>query len=202
MKITFRLGTKQMAVDQEKIMKELRRAQMRDDLRQADEQTLNERIDRYMEIDHQGIIGNHYFAAASSECIKLYRDGHFIATVMSSQAVNEGILKFLAERNGIQVTEHSEMMGKLRCQNLISAECATASEKIWGSFRNDVHHMNPKVTSIPFRQLAKSNLQALAIVEREIFGVDFEEGKLVPKQPQYWDVQEDGTVPVFLRLGI
>lgn len=191
-----------MAINRDKMMKELQRAQLRDDLRQADERTLDARVDRYMEIDHQGIIGNHYFAAASSECINLYRDGHFIATVMSSQAVNEGILKLLAERNSINATDHSELMDELQSRNIISATCATASEKIWGSFRNDVHHMNPKVTSIPFRQLAKSNLQALAIVEREIFAVDFKEGKLLPKQPRYWDVEEDGTVPVFLRLGI
>ena len=114
----------------------------------------------------------------------------------------EGILKFLAERNGINETEHSELMENFKCRNLISAECATASEKIWMSFRNDVHHMNPKVASIPFQQLAKSNLQALAIVEREVFGVDIKDGKLVPKQPKYWDVQKDGTAPVFLRLGI
>jgi len=189
-------------MDHDKVMQAVHRAQMRDDLRQIDEQTLDARVDRYMEIDHQGIIGSHYFAKASSECIKLYRDGHFIAAVMASQAVNEGILKFLAERNGINETEHSELMGKFKCQNLISAACATASEKIWRSFRNDVHHMNPKVASIPFQQLAKSNLQALAIVEREVFGVDIKDGKLVPKQPKYWDVQKDGTVPVFLRLGI
>jgi hypothetical protein len=191
-----------MTMDRDIVTKELHRVQLRGDLRQADELTLDARVDRYMEIEHQDIIGNHYFAAASSECINLYRDGHFIATVMSSQAVNDGILKFLAERNGIPPTEHSKLMGKLQWQNIISAACANASEKIWGSFRNDVHHMNPKVASIPFSQLAKSNLKALAIVEREIFGVDFEDGKLVPKQPKYWDVQEDGTVPVFLRLGI
>jgi hypothetical protein len=189
-------------MDRNEAMKEIRKAQLRDDLRQIYEQTLNERVDRYMEIDHQGIIGNHYFAEASSECIDLYRDGHFIATVMSSQAVNEGILKFLAERNGINTTEHSELMGKLKCQNIISMACANASERIWGSFRNDVHHMNPKVASIPFQHLAKSNLQALAIVEGEVFGVDFKDGKLIPKKPKYWDVQKDGTVPVFLRLGI
>ena len=189
-------------MDQDEVMKALRKAQLRNDLQQIDEQILGARIDRYMEIEHQGIIGNHYFAAASSECINLYRDGHFIAAVMASQAVNEGIIKLLAERNGIQATKLSEIIGKLSCKNLISAECATASEKIWGSFRNDVHHMNPKVASIPFPQLAKSNLKALATVEREIFAVDFKEGKLLPKQPQYWDVEEDGTVPVFLRLGI
>ena len=75
-------------MDHDKVMRAVHRAQMRDDLRQIDEQTLDARVDRYMEIDHQGIIGGHYFAKASSECINLYRDGHFIAAVMASQAVN------------------------------------------------------------------------------------------------------------------
>ncbi len=39
---------------------------------------IKEKIDRYLEIEHQGIIGGHYFAQASSECIHLYRDGYFI----------------------------------------------------------------------------------------------------------------------------
>jgi hypothetical protein len=186
----------------EKAMKAVRRAQLKDDLRQVCEQTLDERIDRYLAIDHQGIIGNHYFAAASSECIDLYRDGHFIAAVMASQAVNEGILKLIAERNNVQAKDHQELMEALVSRSLISEDCANASERIWRSFRNDVHHMNPKVAAIPFKHLAKENLQALATVEREIFGVNIEQGKLVPKQPKYWDVQKDGTVQVFLRLGI
>jgi hypothetical protein len=121
---------------------------------------------------------------------------------MASQAVNDAILKFIAERNHIQATNHQELMEVFVHKGIISNDCADASERIWHSFRNDVHHMNPKVTNIPFKQLAKQNLQALAIVEREIFGVNIEGGKLVPKQPLYWDVQKDGTVPVFLRLGI
>jgi len=195
-----RLNT--MTSDYDKMTQAVRRARLKDDLRQACEQTLDERVDRYLEIDHQGIIGNHYFAAASSECINLYRDGHFIATLMASQAVNEGILKFIAERNNIQARNHEELMEMLVKKGFISCDCADASERIWRSFRNDVHHMNPKVASIPFKQLAKQNLQALAAVEREIFGVNIEQGKLLPKQPKYWDVQKDGTVPVFLRLGI
>lgn len=183
-------------------MQALRQTQLKDDLCQAYKQTLDERVDRYLEIDHQGIIGNHYFAAASSECINLYRDGHFIATVMASQAVNEGILKFIAERNNIQAGNHEELMEMLVTKSLISCDCADASERIWRSFRNDAHHMNPKVATIPFKQLANQNLQALAAVEREIFGVNIEQGKLLPKQPKYWDVQKDGTVPVSLRLGI
>lgn len=187
---------------EQKAMRAVRRAQIKDDLRQMFEQTLDARVERYLEINHQGIIGNHYFAAASSECIDLYRDGHFMAAVMLTQAVNEGILKFVAERNGISVQNHAELVKLFAEKNIVSRDCAAASERIWGSFRNDLHHMNPKVTSIPFQDLAKRNLQNLAVIEKEIFGVDIGNGRLVPKQPKYWDIQKDGTVPVFLRLGV
>ncbi len=50
--------------DVQKIMK---RARIKKNIQASVEQTLNERIDRYLEIDHQGIIGNHHFAAASTE---------------------------------------------------------------------------------------------------------------------------------------
>ena len=61
--------------------------------------------------------------------------------------------------------------------------------------------MNPKVASVPFHALAKRNLKDLAIVEKELFGVDLKNGKLIPHQPRYWDISSDGTVPVFLRLA-
>ena len=191
-----------MTSDNNKAIHAVRRSQLKDDLRQVSEQTLDERVDRCLEIDHQPIVGNHHFAMASSECINLYRDGHFISAVMVSQAVNEGILKFVADRNNVKTDQHQELMELLVSRGIVSQDCASASEMIWSSFRNDVHHMNPKVASVPFKQLAKQNLQALATVEREIFAVSSGHGKLVPKQPKYWDVQEGGTVPVFLRLGI
>ena len=191
-----------MTSDKHKVIRAVRRTQLQDDLRQIYEQTLDERVDRCLEINHQGIVENHHFAAASSECIDLYRDGHFISAVMVSQAVNEGILRFVADRNSVKANEHQELLQLLVSKDLISQDCASVSELIWGSFRNDVHHMNPKVASIQFKQLAKQNLQALAAIEREIFAVSIKHGKLVPKQPKYWDIQDDGTVPVFLRLGI
>ncbi|EAR23038.1 hypothetical protein NB231_14498 [Nitrococcus mobilis Nb-231] len=183
-------------------MAAIHRAQVRDELRQADEQSLDARVDRYLEVNHAGIIGNHYFAAASSECINLYRDGHFIAAVMATQAVNEGMLKFLEERNGLCCANHDDLMKTLRQRDIMTQKCVGAAEKIWKSFRNDVHHMNPKVSTISFPELARTNLQSLAVVEGEIFGVDIVDGKLCPKQPKYWDIQSDDTVPVFLRLGI
>ena len=193
---------KKKTVSKKKTMQAVRRTQLRDELRQTFEQTIDAKVDRYLDINHQGIIGDHYFAAASSECIDLYRDGHFIATVMSRQAVNEGVFKFVSERNNIQADKHSELIKLLLSNHLISQQCADASKRIWGSFRNDVHHMNPKVAKIPFQILARKNLKDLAAVEREIFAVDSNNGRLVPKQPQYWDVNKDRTVPVFLRLGI
>jgi hypothetical protein len=191
-----------MNSDRDKAMRDVRRYQLKDGLRQILEQTLDERIDRYVEIDQQGIIGDHHFAAASSECVDLYRDGYFISAVMVSQAVNEGILKFIAGRNHILQNNHQQFMEEIVSKSVISRSCADASERIWRSFRNDVHHMNPKVSSILFKQLAEQNLQALAEIEKEIFGVDIVEGRLLPRQPLYWDVQKDGMVPVFLRLGI
>ena len=39
----------------------------------------------------------------------------------------------------------------------------------------------------------------LATIEREIFAFTFSNGKLVPVQPRYWDLQADGTTSAFLR---
>ena len=62
--------------------------------------------------------------------------------------------------------------------------------------------MNPPVGKIDFPALAKKNIQSLSVVEREIFDVDVDEGKIVPIQPKYWDINPDGTVPVYLISGI
>jgi hypothetical protein len=60
--------------------------------------------------------------------------------------------------------------------------------------------MNPSVSQVPFRELAKRNLLDLATIERDIFAVSFDNGKLVPIQPRYWDLHAGGTTSVFLGL--
>ena len=50
-----------------------------------------------------------------------------------------------------------------------------------------------------FRELARRNLMDVAAIEREIFAVTFDSGKIAPVQPRYWDLQPDGTTSVFLR---
>jgi hypothetical protein len=57
--------------------------------------------ERKNEVEHQNVIAYHHFAAASSECLDLYKNGYYISTVMVSQAVAEGILRFILERNNL-----------------------------------------------------------------------------------------------------
>jgi hypothetical protein len=179
-----------------------RREDLKRGMREALEQTLDERVTRYLEVAHQGIIPNHHFAAASSECIDLYRDGHSLSAVMVSQAVVEGIWRFVLERNHIQADrDRPALAATLVDRRILSVECADAFGRIWRSFRNDVHHMNPSVSAVPFRELARRNLVDLAVIEREVFAVSFDHRRLVPLQPLYWDIQAGGTTSVFLRMG-
>lgn len=189
-------------INPEDIIRELTRPLVIEELRQSDEQTRKDRADRYLEINQQGYIGNHHFASASAECLYLYRDGHFIATVMTTQAVNEGILKFVAERNNIQNKDYCDLSALLKLlvsRYIFSPDCFDASKQIYGSFRNDVHHMNPKVETIDFQHLAKKNMQNLSVIEREIWAAYHDDGGIVPLQPKYWDKNPDGTVTISLR---
>jgi len=162
---------------------------------------IDARVSRYLEIGHQGIIPSHHFAEASSECINLYRDGYFLGAVMLSHAVNEGIWKFVLERNQIpRAGELEQQVSALAKAGIVSQGCCDAFARIWGSFRNDVHHMNPRVSSIPFDVLAKRNLEDLATIENEIFATTVSNGRLVALQPKYWDIGPDGHAPTFLRL--
>lgn len=170
--------------------------------------SVDQRVDRYIEIGHQWIIGNHHFAAASAECINLYRDGHFIAAVMMSHSINEGIIVFIAGRIGLNKNKGDggaksieDLINELEQNRTISKSCADSARGIYGSYRNDVHHMNPKVSGIDFPSLARDNLRRLAVIEGEIFGADITpDGKLKPRMPRFWDLNADGTVSAFLRL--
>lgn len=183
------------------IDQQLRRLRTREALRAEFECSLDQRVDRYLDVQHHGIIPNHHFAEASAECLKLYRDAYFLSTVMVSQSVAEGIFRFVVERNGIQLDcDRPDMCKVLVDRGIITGDCEAAFVRIWRSFRNDVHHMNPKVAQVPFRELARQNIADLACIEREVFAYRVNEGKLAPVHAKYWDLQPDESIPVFLRL--
>ncbi len=172
----------------DEFMQEMQRNQTIEHFRDMDDHTREYRVNRYLEVENQWVMPAHHFSSASRECLNLYRDGHFIATVMVTQAVNEGIIRFVAERNNMKHDnmKHSELLKILKDKSIISQDCFEASDQIRGSFRNDVHHMNPKVATIDFQGLAKKNIHNLTIVEREVFNVDIHDGKIIPKHPEYW----------------
>ena len=185
----------------------IRRLQIKNEIESQCMGLIEEKIDRYLEIEHQGIIGYHYFAEASSECIYLYRDGYFIGAVMMSHAINEGLMKFVAERNSIERNKSDgttktveDLVSELTEKCIISVVCANASMRIWKSYRNDIHHMNPTVGKIDFKKLAQQNLKHLSTIEKEIFDFKNNNGAMVPTQPKYWEIRSDSTSPVFLRL--
>ena len=187
--------------NQEKTTREIERSELIRQFSAIDEHTREARVDRYLEVNSRRVIGSQYFSRASTECVALYSDGHYIATVMMTQSVNEGILKFVAERNSIDYENmtRGDLLTTLLSEGIFSQNCFEASKQILKSFRNDVHHMNPKVADIWFTDLAKKNIQNLAVIEHEIWATSFKDEELIPIHPKYWDINPDGTMPIHLR---
>lgn len=191
----------------------MRKAYLREKFIKECENSIDEKIRRYLEIKPQDIIGNHYFSAASTECIKAHTNGQFISAIVLSHAVNEGILKFICETMDIPLNydkcnkksgriPYIKLLRLLRRKGIISKKFFQASQKITTSFRNDYHHMNPKIKNIDHSSISTSNLIQLSIIENEIFGYASRGGKLIPNQPIYWpNIENNGTVEAFLRLG-
>jgi hypothetical protein len=177
-------------------------ATVREHIRSRFDATFEEKVARALEVRHQTLVAHHHFTWASTECVYLYRDGYFFATTITTQAVNEGIIRFAAERNKLnKEKKRTELVDDLLNRQLISSKCAVAMRRIMNSYRNDVSHMNPSVAGIPIKDLAKRNLEDLALIEGELFECSFEQGKLRPKHRQYWDISAEGTITVSLRPG-
>ena len=72
----------------EKTRREIfQRALTTDSIKQEFEQTLPERVERYLQVKPHEIIPNAPFAVPSAECRFLFRDGHFYACIALVQAV-------------------------------------------------------------------------------------------------------------------
>lgn len=51
-----------------------------------------------------------------------------------------------------------DLINELEQNKTISKACADAARGIYGSYRNDVNHMSPKVSGIDFPSLNRDNL--------------------------------------------
>jgi len=181
----------------------VRRASLADGLRQELEQTLNERIDRFMKIRHQPIIRNTEFALASAECIILFRDGSYYGCISLCQAVGEALIRFMCDSNSFNPTDnYEENLRLLHKRGFIGDKFESDAKKLWKN-RNDYHHLNPNIETDlkELEQLAYSKVVALAELERWVFDGSFQEGKFQPKNPKYWGKSKDGRFEAFLRIA-
>lgn len=174
-------------------------------VRRRDEAHLAQRAERYASSRVHGIIPNQWFAAASSECRDMYVDGHFYGCISLSQAVAEGIAKFLLEKKGLaDPGRQADRCELLRQKAAINGVCTTAFETIRGTDRNHFHHLNKQVETDwrKLRDRAAECVKALYAIEADLFAFDTDaRGAIRPKNRDLWILKGDGTADVFLRLA-
>lgn len=177
-------------------------AQTQDTLRQECEQTLAERARRYLQAKPHGVIPLTHFAPVSAEATLLFRDGHFYACIALAQAVAEALVRFLCEKNSCSPRkDFDKNVEKLTTRGFITEEIKGKLLQIWDA-RHDYHHLNADIETDKERlqEMAIEKLNLLTDVEKEIFAFTIVEGKLVPTNRKYWDI--DGEfAKVYIRLS-
>ena len=188
----------------EKTKQELfQRALITDSMKQEFEQTLPERVERYIQVKPHGIIPNAPFAVPSSECSLLFRDGHFYACIALVQAVAEAIVRYMCD---VDFKKHDKVfeknVEKLHTRKFIDDKLRESLVKIWDK-RDDYHHLNSNVKSDRqiLENLAKEKACFLVYVESRVFEFRVAaDGSIIPKYPKYWRIS-GGQAEVFLRLA-
>jgi hypothetical protein len=191
-----------VTMDEEAKRELVQRAQATNSMKQEFEQTLSERVERYLQVKPHEIIPNAPFAAPSTECSLLFRDGHFYACIALVQAVTEAIVRYACD---IDFGEHDKVfeknVEKLHTRGFIDDKVRGAMLKIWKK-RDNYHHLNSSVKSDKdtLEKLAKEKARLLVEIESEIFKFSFGgDGSFNPKYPKYWKIRGN-QADVFLRL--
>jgi hypothetical protein len=176
-------------------------AGLRTELLRRCENDVDERVKRYGLVEPHGIIPNRHFASASSECSLLFRDGHYYGCVSLVQGVAEALVRFICEKRfGSAHSNFERNVRNLTKQAHISADDSVALMEIWEQ-RDTYHHINAdiEIGRSELEELAMRKTRRLVEVEGSIFAHGFNEGRIVPSNPDLWDIQDDRT-DVFLRL--
>jgi hypothetical protein len=178
------------------------RALTTNSIKQEFEQTLTERVERYLQVKPHIIIPNAPFAVPSSECSLLFRDGHFYACIALVQAVAEAIVRYICDVNfGRHAKVFEKNIENLHKRQFINDKLRESLLEIWES-RDDYHHLNSNIRSDrqTLTKLAKEKARLLVEVESEIFEFSYDNaGSIIPKYPKYWKISGN-QMNVFLRL--
>jgi hypothetical protein len=163
----------------------------------------SERADRYFRARHHGIVADTPFAPASSECIELFRDGHFYGAISLSQAVGEALVRHMCHSNGWKPAENFERnVGKLKQRGFVDTAVEAELLRLWEK-RDDYHHLNPNVVRDrgELEELALAKIRALGEIEAFVFAWSPRQtaGAIKLLRPQYWPGKENNQVGVYLR---
>ena len=175
---------------------------MEESIKQEIEQTLSLRAQRYLKVKPHGIVPYTQFASVSAECNLLFRDGHYYGCITLTQSVTEAIVRFLCQKNSWKPEKDFENnINKLLNRNFISEKLKNKFLKIWEN-RDDYHHLNPniEVQRTKLEEISYEKVLLLKEIESEIFKFSLKDGKLIPENKKYWELQKNGTIPVFLKL--
>ena len=172
------------------------------EMRASFEAQLAHRLERASRLRLQQFIPAHWFAAAASECARMFVAGFFYGTISVAQAYVEALSKFLAEYHKVRVSKDTEERCKrLRRKRFISEGALAAALSVL-SDRNDFHHLN-KIVEQDYEKLesrAEECVNHLHTIESEVFAYSLgDKGDIVLKQPGYWPPGSSGLAPVNLR---
>ncbi|TSA11109.1 MAG: hypothetical protein D4R73_04465 [Deltaproteobacteria bacterium] len=116
------------------------RLRVEDGIRQEINQTLSDRVDRYLEVKPHEIVPYTHFSAVSAECALLFRDGHFYGCIALTQAVAEALVEFLCSKNSVKHSKDFKTnVTRLAKGQFISHDSKGSLLKIWEN-RNDYCH--------------------------------------------------------------
>lgn len=172
-------------------------------VRERFEQTLPEQLNRYLRARVHEVIPHHFFSNPSAECRELFVAGHYYGCISLAQAVAEGLSTFLAAANRQRkVKDPKTRVDRLAAAGAISSASLDAFGRIWGEDRNDYHHLNPTVETDHARLQGRALdcIDALYVIESDVFAFGIDQGKLVPRHPQYWPNVTTGVTETFVRF--
>ena len=175
----------------------------RRELQLSDEARFEGRAERATRTKVHGIIPNHFFSAASSECRELFINGNYYGCISLAQAVAEALVRYLGEFHHIGAPKNPLLrVRSLHEARAISKDVLEAFDRTRGNDRNTFHHINPDLPTdyVVLEKRAEECVAALYTIESEIFAFDTVDGAIAPKNPQYWP-REGPVFLVHLRLG-
>lgn len=172
-------------------------------LRNRFEQSLTAQLDRYLQARVHEVIPGHFFSKASAECRDLFVFAHYYGCISLAQAVSERLSMFLAGVNQHRkVNDYRTRVRRLSEAGAISRASLDSFLAVWGTDRNDYHHLNSTVETDYARlhERAWGCVEALYVIESDVFAFDINDGRIVPRHPKYWPQIETGLTDVFLRF--